>query len=453
VPEASSAASNLAPSADDARPVVALLPWGHMLEDFLIPNRLSLDDFCGKFTGSWIFGYVDALHAAGLRALIVCISSGVDTVTRRIHGATGAEICLLPVPRLYRLLRKGMRFPYGRTVSHTFRGPRPVQLALYPLLFAAKELAPYLSTPARTLARELQRDNCRTIVCQEYEFPRFDVCVELGRLSKVAVFATFQGGDYQRWRLERIVRPLSIRRAAGLIVPSAAEIDRVRSRYRPRALAWIANPIDLEIWRPQDGSAGRLELEIPETARVVAWHGRIDVWKKGLDTLVDAWARVSATPIGENAVLLLLGTGADAATLRRRIEELRLANVVWVDRYLHERTEIARLLAAADVYAFTSRHEGFPLAPLEAMACGLPVVTTDVSGIRDVLAEGEESGGVVVPSDDPERLAEELGRLLEDVALSSGLGQAARVRANAFGTKAIGDKLRAFLFAGKGCCP
>ncbi len=426
-------------------PVLAIVPWGLILEDFLVPNQLTLGDFCDEFTGSWMFGYIEALHAAGIRTMIVCVSSDVDVVTRRVHRPTGADICLRPVPRFYRLLRRCMRFPYGRTAATTFRGSRPMQLPLLPLLFAAKELAPFVSMPVRTLAAELQRDGCRVILCQEYEFPRFDVCVTLGRLRGLAVFATFQGGDYQRWRLERIVRPLTVRRAAGLIIPSAAEVERVRARYRPRAIARIPNPVDLDTWRPYDRAAARRALGIPESARVAAWHGRVELWKKGLDTLIDVWAHVSERH--PDALLLMIGTGKDAADVRRQIGQLGLENVMWIDRYFHDREEMARALASADLYVFTSRHEGFPLAPVEAMACGLPLVASDVSGIRDVLADGEASGGVIVPSASPERMAQMIARLFEDDALRRSLGEAARRRAEAFGTRPIGARLRRFVFA------
>jgi glycosyltransferase involved in cell wall biosynthesis len=430
------------------RPIVALVAWGLIFEDFLRPNHLTLDAFCDEFTGSWMFGYVEALRAAGIETMIVCVSSGVDVVTRRVHGPTGATICLLPVPRPYRLLRAAMRSPHGRTVTTTFKGPRAAHLALLPLLFVLKELAPFISMSPRPFAALLKREGCRVVLCQEYEFPRFDVCVLLSRLMDVRVFATFQGGDYQRWRIERFVRPVTVRRADGLIIAPAAERVRVRTRYGERRVAPIPNPVDLGTWRRHDRAEARRTLGISEAARVAAWHGRVDVSHKGLDILLTAWAAVSRHDA--DAVLVMIGTGRDAALVRRLIGELGLENVVWVGRFLHDRSEIARLLACADVYAFTSRHEGFSVAPIEAMACGLPVVATDVGGIEDIFAEGEGSGGVVVPSENPERIAGAILRLFDDESLRRRLAAAAATRAEAFGQEAIGRRLRTFLFPGAG---
>jgi glycosyltransferase involved in cell wall biosynthesis len=443
--------ARIAPDAgsnEPARPTVALLNWGHVIEDFLDLNRLSLEAFTREFTGSWMFGYVEALEAADVRTLLVCVSRGVDEVTRTVHTPTGTDLLLMPAPKSYRVLRKGMANPYGRTVGNTFRGPRAVRLLLYPLLALLKEGAPYLSTPVWKLARELKRDDCEALLCQEYEFPRFDVCVLLGRLTKRRVFAVFQGGDYQRWKLERVTRRVSTRACDGLVIASSAEVQRVRDRYGvdPRRIRQIGNPIDTKTWCPGDVVAARRALGIPAQARVAAWHGRVQLPKKGLDILVDAWARVCAERPDAELRLLLIGSGADTEAVRSRLDGYGLRNVVWVERYLHDRSAIRDLLVAADVYAFSSRHEGFPVALIEAMACGLPVVATDVGGVRDILAAGERSGGIVVPPRDPVGFAAALGRLLDDESLTKTLAELSRQRAEQFGFATIGRELRSFFF-------
>ena len=81
--------------------------------------------------------------------------------------------------------------------------------------------------------RELRRCGAEAILTQEYEHARFDVLVGIGALLKLPVFATFQGGDAPNSRLERVVRPLTIRRCAGLIVGgSRRERERVSASYR-----------------------------------------------------------------------------------------------------------------------------------------------------------------------------------------------------------------------------
>ena len=90
-----------------------------------------------------------------------------------------------------------------------------------------------------------------------------------------------------------------------------------------------------------------------------------------------------------------------------------------------------------------SRHEGFPVAPIEAMACGLPVVAADVAGVREILPDGEASGGIVVPAGDAGALGPALTRLLDDEALRARLAGAALARArDAFSLEAVGTRLR-----------
>jgi glycosyltransferase involved in cell wall biosynthesis len=417
---------------------LAIIPWGFVVEDFLDRNGLTLADFCRETTSGWMFGYVDALRAAGVRTVIVGMSRE-EHVVRTIHRPTGTEIRLLPVPRAYRGLRAKMGDPMQRTVAQGYRRPFAV---------LAREALPFIATPVGLLARELKRDHCDAILCQEYEFPRFDVCVLIARVLRLPVFATFQGGDYQRWRIERATRPLAMRFARGFVIGSSVEASRVRERYSVPAerIAGIPNPIDLETWRPGDRLQARQKLGIAADARVVAWHGRIDLWQKGLDVLADAWERVCRGRAGVDLTLLLVGGGPDVEDLRARLKCHDVGNVVWIDHYVYEPSVIAGLLAAADVYAFASRHEGFPVALLEAMACGLPVITTDVGGIRDVFVEREQSGGVLVPPEDADQFAVELGHLIDSPGSRRQMGERARRRAEDFGAGRVGEQLRDFIF-------
>ena len=87
------------------------------------------------------------------------------------------------------------------------------------------------------------------------------------------------------------------------------------------------------------------------------------------------------------------------------------------------------------------------MALLEGMACGLPVVAADASGVPDVLENGEDSGGVVVPRGDVDALARELGGLLDDQARARLLGGLARQRIEQeFSLEVVGPRLCRFLF-------
>ena len=428
-------------------PTIALLHWGDLIEDFLDTIGVSFEAFCNEMTGGWMFGYIDALRLAGVRTVLFCISARVTEPMRYTHKPTGATICVLPAPRIYHLARRRTPNPDKWTLSKAFGDVHGVRRILLTIL---KDILPYLATPLNVLARELRREGCQAILCQEYEYARFDACVLLGQLMRLPVFATFQGGDFQMSRLERPVRPLTLRACAGLIVATQTEAQRVRTCYGvpPAKLARIFNPLDLEMWNAMDRTQARTALGIPIDAQVVVWHGRIDIHNKGLDVLMDAWEQVCRDRPHRDLRLLLVGTGSDADELRDRIATMQIQGVLWVNEYVRDRTAMRQYLSAADVYTLPSRHEGFPVAPIEAMACGLPVVAADAPGVPDIFEGGEASGGLVVPRGDATALALALGSVLDNEAWGRELGLRARYRVeDCFSLEAIGKQLRDFLLS------
>lgn len=424
---------------------VALVDWTHLIEDFLDNCGVSFEAFQKEMRGSWVFGYIEALQLADVRTVFFGVSARTEATWCFRHEPTGASVCLLPAPRVYRATRRRVLDPYAITLQSAIGDVHGTRRAV---LGALKHLSPYLATPLVNLGRQLRQQGCHAILCQEYEHARFDACVLLGRLLGLPVFATFQGGDWQLSRLEAPVRPLTLRACAGLIIATTTEVDRVRARYRlpPTKIARIFNPIDLSGWGPADRREARAALGIPSEAGVAVWHGRVDLYVKGLDLLLEAWQRVCRERAERELRLMLIGSGQDADALRQRIAALSLPSILWVDEFVHDRELLRRYLAAADVYVLASRHEGFPVAPLEAMACGLPVVASNAPGMCDILVGGEGSGGVVVPLENAAALAQAIGRLLDDEELRMRLGVRAGRRAEAFSPETIGRQLSGFLF-------
>ncbi|MFL5616790.1 MAG: glycosyltransferase family 4 protein [Gemmatimonadaceae bacterium] len=422
-------------------PTVALLPWGLLFdEDYLDTIGVSLEAFCVDGAGGHLFNFITAMQRAGVNTVLVLFSRRVPHTTRFVNRSTNATVIVLPPPARYRVLRDLLARPDLRGALR--RLGRPVRTV-------ADELAAYLATPMRALARELRREGCRAIVCQEYEFVRFDVCVLLGRLMRLPVFATFQGGNQLTGELQRLVRPRTVRRASGLIIAPSTEIDRVRSAYgvRPDRIAQIFNALEPSAFDAPSRETAREALGIPADARVAVWHGRVEVATKGVDVLIDAWQTVCASRPREDLRLLMLGTGVDSAWMHERLANGALRGVSWRDEYVQDRALLRLHLAAGDVFAFPSRHEGFAVAPLEAMACGLPIVAADAPGIPDLLSGGEADGGIMVPRGDGAAFAAALGRVLDDVAWARATGARARQRvAEACALDSVGRRLRDFLF-------
>jgi glycosyltransferase involved in cell wall biosynthesis len=243
--------------------------------------------------------------------------------------------------------------------------------------------------------------------------------------------------------VEGWVRNKTVPRAAGLLIGPRREARAVSARYGLPAedISVVGNPIDTEEWRPGDRAAARAEMNLPEEAAVACWHGRVDIRRKGLDILVKAWGRVCQERPETDLRLLLCGGGVGNQRLRILMEEAGLRGVHWIDEYTTDRMIVRRRLAASDLFVFPSRHEGFAVAPMEAMACGRAVVACDAPGVADLLRGGEKAGGIVVDKN-AKRLARAMGRLLDDRELAWRMGNAARRRMEErYSPVAIGEGL------------
>jgi glycosyltransferase involved in cell wall biosynthesis len=311
-----------------------------------------------------------------------------------------------------------------------------------------KTISPYLATNLCALAREIRRDGCSAILSQDYNHAGFDRSVLLGMLLGLPVYAIFQGGTWDWNRIGRLVRPLTMKLCSGFIIGPGAEAERVRVKYgvKPQEIHQIFNALDGGIRSAVQRGSARDMFGIPADAQVVLWHGRVEIGIKGLDILMAAWEQVCRERPGRHLRLAMLGDGGDSQALRQRIAALPDRNVTWIDKFISDRQLIRSFLATGDVYAFPSRFEGMPNAPVEAMAEGLPIVAADASGVRDIFKDGEASGGIIVPIDNALAFAAALGRVLDDENLRRKLAAGSRKRARDFIPETVGEQLCTVLF-------
>jgi len=184
----------------------------------------------------------------------------------------------------------------------------------------------------------------------------------------------------------------------------------------------IENGIDLD--RVSDSHARprdrvRAELGVGDGVLCLA-VGRLDL-VKGHDVLLRA-VTMTRSP---HLAVAIAGTGSEEVHLRDLAGRLGVSGRVL---FLGRCGDVGSLLHAADLFVLPSRREGLPISLIEAMACGLPIVATDVGGVRDVV---EPSGaGIVVPPEDPAALTEAVDALATDPERRRALGASAREAAH-----------------------
>lgn len=210
-------------------------------------------------------------------------------------------------------------------------------------------------------------------------------------------------------------------RAAAALVAVSDDVARAIDddlRPVPGRLVTIPNGVEMERYAGRAAPGARAEIGIPSGVPLLMCVAKM-LEQKGHRHLIDALAAIGHG--GEPIHVALLGDGP----LREEIEaRARSAGVVDRVHLLGTRPDVPRLLAAADGFVLPSLWEGLPMALLEAMAAGLPVIATSVSGTRQVV-EDERTGLLVAPADSAE-LATAMQRLATDRGLRARLGAAAR---------------------------
>ncbi|MBC7804845.1 MAG: glycosyltransferase [Akkermansiaceae bacterium] len=196
---------------------------------------------------------------------------------------------------------------------------------------------------------------------------------------------------------------------------TASKISVVHNGIDPRRFTGSGSPEERACLFPQ----------IPITAPLLLCIGRLEP-QKDFPNLLWAFAQVP------DAHLAVIGTGPLQAELEALAQTLAIPTRV---HFFGRRNDIPALLRNADVYVQASEWEGFGIAAVEAMASGLPLVITDVQGLREVVADA----GIRVPRGKPDALADAIRKLLATPAQRQALSKRARERSQIFSIAATAD--------------
>jgi len=242
--------------------------------------------------------------------------------------------------------------------------------------------------------------------------------------GRVAVAFSFHGLEAAEsrfgWMRKRLYRAAT-RRCADCWAVSRTAAEAVAEKLGLPAgrFGVLPNGIDARKYQPTaDIGAVRRRLGLPEDRLIVLSVGNLKP-VKGHDVLLEAFRRLGED--AERATLLLVGGDYLGGELQRWVDRHLASRDV---RFLGEQAEPLAWYQSADIFVLPSRWEGASNALLEAMACGLPTVATNVGGNREVLRH--EYSGLLVPADDPDSLASAMRRLIHDEASRRAFGEAGR---------------------------
>ncbi|MEM6605076.1 MAG: glycosyltransferase [Pseudomonadota bacterium] len=312
---------------------------------------------------------------------------------------------------------------------------QPHKLLLVPCLVVGQALA----------LRKLLRTRSFDLIHAHWLLPQGLLAASLPRGSRLSFVVSSHGGDvfiFGRGPLKKLLQ-LVMSRAAAITAVSTELVDACRmlgcSAAERVPLHYIPMGVDTRQFSLVAAGAPR-PSDLPTKGPVLLFVGRM-AEKKGVDVLLEAITH-SRTSLAE-AHIVLIGDGplrrrwsatAVKAGLAKRVHFLGARDHTVLPAYL----AAADLLVLPSVRASNGDQDGLPVTLLEAAACGLPAVASNIGGVPEFITDGEN--GMLVAPGDASALAAALGHLLEHPELRLALGTAARRRVEGYDWKTIAER-------------
>jgi D-inositol-3-phosphate glycosyltransferase len=239
-----------------------------------------------------------------------------------------------------------------------------------------------------------------------------------------------------------------LRRANRVVVATLAELTQLRFLYKADASKMVVIPpgVDLGHFYPIPPDEAKSFVGLKPEDRMILFVGRIEPLK-GVDTLIQAMACLDLKDTSRPVHLAIIGGDPSASPEQMTAEMARLQKLctdLGLDESVlflgkRDQDKLPYYYSAAEVLVMPSHYESFGMVALEAMACGTPVVASEVGGLAYLVRDGET--GFTIPAEEPESLCEKLSWLLNDHELHARMSGNAAEYAKDYAWEKVADQI------------
>jgi glycosyltransferase involved in cell wall biosynthesis len=246
------------------------------------------------------------------------------------------------------------------------------------------------------------------------------ISILLKKPSIMKLASSGWGGDIQRAKKTSFGRIfLFMAKKASRIITLSATIEQelMEEKVDSSRLCLIHNGVDLIKFREIEGK-GRLRNKLGITdKRTIIYTGRLSP-EKGVDFLIRGFSKLDKNL---NCQMIIIADGPERKSIVQLVDQYQLSKSVIL---LKGVDEVADYLNASNIFVLPSRFEGLSNSLLEAMACGLPVISTMVGGSIDIIEDG--INGLLIDVDNEEQLIQAMTHILNDSTMAATMGRNAR---------------------------
>lgn len=260
-------------------------------------------------------------------------------------------------------------------------------------------------------------------------------CLLAKKMLGIPYIVFGHGSDiYLSWKFKKTISK-TIFSSAGAVVALTNHMKNAMAKYCKKEIIIIPNGASMEDFGGLSKETARTKLKISPQEKVILFVGRI-ITLKGVEYLVEAFLTVKKKI--QNVKLFLLGEGEQFQEVQSIVKKSKLVNeVIFTGNVPVE--DIPCYMAASDIFVLPSLSEGFPLVIIEAMASGLPIVATKVTGLPEIVKDGEN--GFLVEAKNPDQIAEKVLLLLKDDNLRERISKINKERSKEYSLENVVDKL------------